>query len=145
MDTDNRELFEKDKIIEVLEAYFGKDRVFVVTTKEYDLTINPSSRNSVKSRSEWADFVVKQLYNSDRGKLDDDDKTIQFSFSQEDYFLNETTMFYVSFHDKLDLFKEGFAEFKFKDDILLFSFLLLICDKFSFSVSFSFCSSIILN
>ena len=80
MDTDNRELFEKDKIIEVLEAYFGKDRVFVVTTKEYDLTINPGSRNSVKSRSEWADLVVKQLYNADRGKLDDDDKTIQFSY-----------------------------------------------------------------
>lgn len=60
-------LVGKDKIIEKLENEFGKERVFVVSTKDYDLTKNPMNKN--KSRSSWADEVCKTIYNKERKEI----------------------------------------------------------------------------
>jgi len=44
-------------------------------------------------------------------------KTIQFSFIQEDYFSNENTIFYINYHDNLGFFADGQKEIIFKDTI----------------------------
>ena len=44
-------------------------------------------------------------------------KTIQFSFTQEDYFSNENTIFYINYHDNLGFFADGQKEIIFKDTI----------------------------
>lgn len=44
-------------------------------------------------------------------------KTIQFSFTQENYFSNENTIFYINYHDNLGYFEDGQKEITFKDTI----------------------------
>ena len=44
-------------------------------------------------------------------------KSIQFSFTQEDYFSNGNTIFYINYHDNLGYFADGQKEIIFKDTI----------------------------
>ena len=58
----NREKYLREDIINQLKEEFGETNVCVVSTEGYDLTTNPKGRNSKKDRSNWADYVVKKLY-----------------------------------------------------------------------------------
>jgi len=54
----------------LLEEKLGRDRFVFVSTAKYDLTTNPKGRNSKKGRSDWADVVVKMLFeNKERGEI----------------------------------------------------------------------------
>lgn len=59
----DKKLFLKEEIVNQLKEKYNPDNVCIVSTEGYDLTTNPSGRNSKKDRSEWADSVVCQLYN----------------------------------------------------------------------------------
>ena len=58
----NREKYLREDILTQLKEEFGETHVCVVSTEGYDLTTNPKERNSKKDRSNWADYVVKNLY-----------------------------------------------------------------------------------
>lgn len=63
----NRELYKIDDIIEKLKH--ENFSFYLVSTDKYDLTTNPKSRNSKKSRSDWADATVKELYRLERSQI----------------------------------------------------------------------------
>lgn len=52
----------KQEIIEKLIEIYGDKRVFVLATKDYDLTTDPTQRNKRLDRSKWADACVKTLF-----------------------------------------------------------------------------------
>ncbi len=63
------ELVEKSNIIERLNKDYGKERVCLVNTSDYDLTTLPKHGNSNIDRSNWADKVVKYLYKINRNSI----------------------------------------------------------------------------
>lgn len=67
----NRKIFTIDEIKSVLERKIGTEieAFYLVSTEGYDLTTNPKGRNSKKSRSTWADVVVKELFNIERKQI----------------------------------------------------------------------------
>ena len=56
-------LYTIEEIEKMLKSECGikSENVKIVLTKGYDLTTNPSGRNSKKDRSHWADNVVEQI------------------------------------------------------------------------------------
>ena len=62
-------LFKKDYIIKELKKYFDEKKLIFVSTEKYDLTTNPSGRNSKKDRSAWADETVRKIFNEDRNGI----------------------------------------------------------------------------
>ncbi|MGO5020598.1 hypothetical protein ACTQ32_12315 [Roseburia faecis] len=65
-------LYTIEEIEKMLKSECGikSENVKIVLTKGYDLTTNPSGRNSKKDRSHWADNVVEQIYlNTDRSNI----------------------------------------------------------------------------
>lgn len=55
-----------EETLRLLTEEYREERVCVVDTNDYDLTTNPRGRNRNKSRSEWADNVVKKLFGIER-------------------------------------------------------------------------------
>lgn len=53
----DKKLFLKEEIVNQLKEKYNPDNVCIVSTEGYDLTTNPSGRNSKKDRSEWVLFV----------------------------------------------------------------------------------------
>ena len=65
-----RQLFRIDELMKSLEKNIGhENKFFLVSTAKYDLTTNPKGRNSRKSRSEWADETVKELFKRERSQI----------------------------------------------------------------------------
>ena len=64
-------LKSKEYIIQEMINSYGKDRVLVVPTKDYDFTSKPRGGKNDKQRNEWLDNVVCPLYNIDRKNLTD--------------------------------------------------------------------------
>lgn len=63
-------LVEFDRLVEDAVAQYGKDRVHVISTAGYDLSTNPKGRNSRHDRRDWADKIVKDLYNIERSQIE---------------------------------------------------------------------------
>lgn len=67
-------LYTKEKIVKKLKMIYdsgGDENVFLVSTKDYDLTTNPKKRNENKERCDWIDVeVADKLYGiKDRSKI----------------------------------------------------------------------------
>lgn len=59
-------LKSKEYIIQKMREEYGKDRVLIVTTKDYDFTRKPRYGRAEKQRSIWLDNIVCPLYKVDR-------------------------------------------------------------------------------
>ena len=62
-------LKSKEYIIQEMIKSYGKDRVLVVPTKDYDFASKPKWGKNDKQRNEWLDNVVCPLYNVDRKNI----------------------------------------------------------------------------
>lgn len=62
-------LKSKEYIIQEMIKSYGKDRVLVVPTKDYDFASKPKWGKNDKQRNEWLDNVVCHLYNVDRKNI----------------------------------------------------------------------------
>jgi hypothetical protein len=60
-------VIKKSDIVTNLKKKFGEKNVIEVSTRDFDLTTNP--KNQVKSRCDWADKNVIQLYNKERKNI----------------------------------------------------------------------------
>lgn len=105
----SKKLMKKENVEKILEKELGpkNERFFVISTENHDLTTNPKGRNAKKSRSEWADKVVKKLYGIERSQIVKSKSRVrssgEFNFSYIKFAENEEGIFAIvhgksSFH-----------------------------------------------
>lgn len=89
----------KAKLIEE----FSINRIFTVSTKEYDLSTNPKGRNSKKDRRNWADAIFKELYNKDRCVVEKKSRCLgtgEYNFSYVKFAMNKDNEIFGVVHGK---------------------------------------------
>lgn len=88
----------------ILEEKLGADRFVFISTDKYDLTTNPKGRNSKKDRKEWADVVVKMLFeNKERGEIVKTSRRLgtgEYNFSYIKFAVNKNNEVFGVVHGK---------------------------------------------
>lgn len=88
----------------ILEEKFGIHRFVRISTDKYDLTTNPKGRNSKKDRCDWADAVVKMLFeNKERGEIKKTSRRLgtgEYNFAYIKFAVNKNNEIFGVVHGK---------------------------------------------